>query len=229
MQDISPRKIWRWRSPQAGIPLNKHSRRRSISSVLLTGSLFALLVAVAQPVVPSALAADESSSALTVGENFPQRPLADQHGQPVTLGADTDLVLLSFSMSLSKSIHGALSEKDKTYLADHRTQYVSDIAKMPGIITLLFAGPKMRRYDFPIILNEDDEFGPLFPQEEEKITAIQLASDQTVESIEFFETFEEVEERYWTNAATDEASPAEEPTSEKESVSGSAEEATEAP
>jgi hypothetical protein len=117
---------------------------------------------------------------LAVGENFPVRPLTDQHENPVNLGSETELVLLSFDMALSKSMHGFLSEKEPDYLATHSTQYVSDIAKMPKIITFLFAGPKMRKYPFPIILNEADDFGPLFPQQEDKITAIKLDGEGTV-------------------------------------------------
>jgi hypothetical protein len=170
---------------------------RRLSAAFVSLSFLLALTAGPAQVLAEEAAAEGAAAPVAVGQAFPVRALEDQHGQPVKLGADTDLVLLSFNMELSKSIHGFLSEKDPDYLATHRTQYVSDIAKMPGIITFLFAGPKMRKYPFPIILNEADDFGPLFPQEEEKITAVSLDDKGAVASIAFFDSMEEVEQTYW--------------------------------
>ncbi len=158
---------------------------------------FLSLALLSNPATDSALADDPAP--LSTGQTFVERELADQHGNAVTLGANADLLLLSFNMSLSKSIHKFLEEKDPAYLAEHRTQYVTDIAKMPGIITFMFAGPKMRRYPFPIILNKDEDFGPQFPQQDKKITAIKLGEDHKVETIRYFATMEEVAKAYYEN------------------------------
>ena len=179
------------------------NRTRTLLSALSLASLTLFLPAHARA---------QGQGVLAAGQTFDTHQLADQHGEPVVLGEDVDLVLMSFEMSLSKSIHGYLEDKDPGFLASHRTHYVTDITKMPAIITFLFAGPKMRRYPFPIILTDDPEFGPGFPQEEGKITVIELTPEREVKAVGFYDGMPAIEQAYFAaeEAAdeTDEAAPA---------------------
>lgn len=135
---------------------------------------------------------EKAAPVLSVGEKFPDYNFQDPHEKPITIAPDTRLLLLSFEMELSKGIHTWLSEKDKNYLSKHNTQYIADITPMPAIISYLFGKPKMRKYEFPIMLADDSEFGPKFPKEEEKITVMQINQDKQIESISFYKDMNEI-------------------------------------
>lgn len=141
--------------------------------------------------------ADTSSTEVHPGSKLEQYEFEDQHGEKKTISAETKLLLMSFEMDLSKQIHEFLQNKEPDYLEKHNAQYVVDITPMPSIITWLFAGPKMRKYKFPILLADDDEFAPKYPKEPGKIAALKIDKDRTISSIKFFESMEEVDKAYF--------------------------------
>lgn len=141
--------------------------------------------------------AQVSNSMVHPGSTLEQYEFEDQHGEKKTISPDTNLLLMSFEMDLSKQIHGFLENKDPNYLEQHHAQYVVDITPMPSIITWLFAGPKMRKYKFPILLADDDEFAPKYPKEPGKIAALKIDKDRTISSIQFFDSMEEVDKTYF--------------------------------
>ncbi|MEX0596328.1 MAG: hypothetical protein WD512_07490, partial [Candidatus Paceibacterota bacterium] len=114
--------------------------------------------------------AEANKKVYQVGDYFEPYKLQTQHKVPHTMSPETKVVILSFEMSLSKEVHKALEKKDKNYLKDHQTEYVADISDMPDIITFLFAGPKMRGYDFPIIWAREDNFDLKYPKKKERLT-----------------------------------------------------------
>ena len=96
-------------------------------------------------------------------------------------------------MSVSKAMNLWLNEKDKNYLAENSTEYISDITEMPSIITWLFAGPKMRKYPFEILLADDEHFAPKYPIQEEKILVLDLDASKKVTAISYFENMDQIE------------------------------------
>ena len=111
--------------------------------------------------------------------------LEDQHGTLRTLQKDTEKVIVSFDMKLSKSFHNWLKEKESSYLADNKTEYIIDITGMPRIVTWLFAGPKMRKYGFRILLIKEKGFVDNFQKKEGTFTVITLDSDHKITNISF--------------------------------------------
>ena len=156
--------------------------------------------------------AEEVQKPIAAGDKFQGYALEDQHGVKHDLGADTRLVLVSFDMDLSKSVHAWLSTKEPNFLEQHNAEYVVDITEMPGLISYLFAKPKMRKYPFEILLADDVSFSPKFPKEESKLVVISLLPDKTIKEIRFLSSMEEVDKDYFqqpaelnvkvTNAAT---------------------------
>ena len=130
---------------------------------------------------------------LAVGEPMTTYSLADQHGNAHILQKDTRFVVLAFEMQLAKTLHQWLAKQDANYLTQHQTEYVADISGMPSIITMLFAGPKMRRYPFPIILADNPDFAGGFPQQTGKISLIQLDAEQVVSGIQYVATPDEIQ------------------------------------
>jgi hypothetical protein len=127
-----------------------------------------------------------------VGDFFEPYKLQTQHKKPHTMSSDTKVVILSFEMSLSKKVHQSLEKKKKDYLKKHHTEYIADISDMPDIITFLFAGPKMRGYDFPIIWARDDDFDLNYPQKKERLTVIELDDAGKIKNISFLKSIKEV-------------------------------------
>jgi hypothetical protein len=124
--------------------------------------------------------------------DFPAYTLADQHGKEHVLQPETRTVIMSFDMTLSKGINEWLSKKDADYLAEHQAEYVVDISPMPAVINKLFAGPKMRKYKFPIIQATANDFADDYPHEEGKISLFALTDDQSKATVTFVKTVGEL-------------------------------------
>lgn len=148
--------------------------------------------------ISTTYAEEQKVEQLKIGDKFQEYSLEDAHHNKHTLKPETKLVLISFEMDLSKSIHQWLAEKEPNFLEKNNTEYVADITDMPGIITWLFARPKMQRYPFTILLADDDNFAPKFPKEDEKILAVELEPSRKVKNISFFKDMKEVDAAYFS-------------------------------
>jgi len=162
--------------------MNKSTK---IASILL------LLTFFAQNVV-----AEPEADQLTVGQSFPIYKFEDPFGKPQVIKDDTKFVLISFEMELSKSMHTWLSEKDADFLEKHNVQYIADITEMPAIISYLFGKPKMRKYKFPILLADDENFEKRFPKEEGKFVVFKLGENKEIEDVTFFSDMESLSAKY---------------------------------
>ena len=92
-----------------------------------------------------------------IGQNFPTPVLPDQYDNFHQIGGDDQRVIVSFEKDISGAINDYLKTKPKGFLFDKRTKYVSDISPMPTVITNMFALPKMRDYDYPVLLIYDEK------------------------------------------------------------------------
>ncbi len=137
-------------------------------------------------------AEDETADLIKVNDVFDTYSLEDQFGEIQTLRKDTKTVIASFDMKLSKSFHKWLKIKEDSYLDDNKAEYIIDIRGMPKIITYLFAGPKMKKYGFPIRLIKEGEYGDEFPKQEKMFTVITLNADRTISDISFIDDFDEL-------------------------------------
>ncbi len=149
----------------------------------------------------AALAEDPPVKPLQVGDTVETYTLEDQHGEKHTLKDDTRHLLISGTMSVSKEMNTWLNEKDKNYLAQNSTEYISDITEMPALVTWLFAGPKMRKYPFEILLADDENFAPKYPLEEGKILMLDLDASKKVTGISYFENMDQIEKEKFSAAA----------------------------
>lgn len=148
--------------------------------------------------VSPVLAEDNKVEPIKVGDVFKPYKLEDAHHKKHTLKPETKLVLISFEMELSKGIHGWLANKEPDFLNKNKAEYVADITEMPGIITWLFARPKMQKYPFTILLADDEKFAPSFPREEEKILAIELDDNKVVKNLSFYKDMDAVSAAYFS-------------------------------
>jgi hypothetical protein len=128
-----------------------------------------------------------------VGKPFPSYTLEDQFGQTNTLSSETRFVIVASEKDISGKVNDWLKTKEPDYLAGLKTEYVSDIEPMPGIITSLFALPKMKRYPFKLLLATEKSFAATYPKQKGRIALFTLDANHVLTDLQFVETAAEIE------------------------------------
>ena len=127
-----------------------------------------------------------SRAELKIDQPFPGITLKDQFGDQHSIKKSDKLVLISFEREVSDAVHEFLNQQHKSFLPENNTRYISDISAMPGIITRMFALPKMREYNYTLMLNSKENFKERFNVQTMKLTVYKLNAG-TIESIEFID------------------------------------------
>ena len=138
-------------------------------------------------------AAGSMAEMAEIGKSFPSYTLEDQFGQTNTLSTDTRFVIVASEKDVSGKVNDWLKPKAPDYLAAHKTEYVSDIEPMPGIITTLFAMPKMKKYPFKLLLATEKSFAATYPKEKGRIALFVLDANQVLTDVRFVESPAEIE------------------------------------
>uniref|UniRef100_A4XNH2 FAD/FMN-containing dehydrogenase n=1 Tax=Ectopseudomonas mendocina (strain ymp) TaxID=399739 RepID=A4XNH2_ECTM1 len=112
--------------------------------------------------------------ALEPGERLAPWTLLDQHDVPYTLNDETRILLVARDMAGAKLVSAALEGKPKGYLEERQAVFLADISRMPGVIASLFALPKMRDYNYRILLDRDARIAPRYPAGEGEVLWLQL-------------------------------------------------------
>jgi hypothetical protein len=149
------------------------------------------LAAIALAALPLARAAhpgEEPPAPLSVGDRLPAFQLDDQHGRPGQVDASVRLLLFAADMDAGGLVDDAL-EGDASLrdLAARGAVFVSDIHRMPALVTRLFALPSMRRRPYRMLL--DREPGPTLriPRREGQVTLLALES-LTIRRVDYADT-----------------------------------------
>ena len=117
----------------------------------------------------SAIAADGATApTLQVGDPFPEWELTDQFDDPHRLPGDaTKAIVFSRSKQADESLAPVLESLAGERLASGEVVYLSDISRMPGLISSLFALPSLRDRDYPVVLiREEGVSTPLVTRED---------------------------------------------------------------
>lgn len=125
--------------------------------------------------------------ALEPGERLAPWTLLDQHDVPYTLNDETRILLVARDMDGAKLVNAALEGKPKGYLDERQAVFLADISRMPRIIASLFALPKMRDYNYRILLDRDARIAPRYPAGEGEVLWLQLEDGKLVEQKVFRE------------------------------------------
>jgi hypothetical protein len=155
---------------------------------------FAACLAFAAAAAP--LRAEEAQPApWSVGERIEAFELPDQHGAPGRVDEGVRILLFAADMDAGDLVNGALeAEPSLCDLAARGAVFVSDIHRMPAVITRLFALPSMRRRPYRMLL--DREPGPTLriPRREGRVTWVELDA-LAVRRIDFVASREALAER----------------------------------
>ncbi|MDR8016673.1 FAD/FMN-containing dehydrogenase [Ectopseudomonas guguanensis] len=125
--------------------------------------------------------------ALESGERLAPWTLLDQHDVPYTLNDRTRILLVARDMAGAKLVNAALEGKPKGYLEERQAVFLADISRMPGVIASLFALPKMRDYNYRILLDRDARIAPRYPAGEGEVLWLQLEDGRLLEQRVFRE------------------------------------------
>ncbi|MBJ7545803.1 FAD/FMN-containing dehydrogenase [Pseudomonas sp. OA3] len=125
--------------------------------------------------------------ALEPGERLAPWTLLDQHDVPYTLNDETRILLVARDMDGAKLVDAALEGKPKGYLDERQAVFLADISRMPSVIASLFALPKMRDYNYRVLLDHDARIAPRYPAGEGEVLWLQLEDGKLVEQRVFRE------------------------------------------
>lgn len=129
---------------------------------------FAATLLMAVPALTVNAMADEATkaAAIEIGDPFPSWKLDDQHEKTHQLPGDsTEAIVFSRSKQADESLSPVLEEVVGERLIGGEVVYLSDISRMPGLISRLFALPALRDRDYPVVLiREEGMSDPLVTQ-----------------------------------------------------------------
>lgn len=98
----------------------------------------------------------------------------DQWDKPLNISNTTEWVLFSHHKAGNEWVKNAIEALKLEPLRQHNLTYVADISKMPGLVTTLFALPKMRDYSFRIAIADEPEHTQDWPRQEDQLSLIGL-------------------------------------------------------
>tara|TARA_Y100001951_G_scaffold68849_1_gene55784 strand:- start:6193 stop:6663 length:471 start_codon:yes stop_codon:yes gene_type:complete len=119
--------------------------------------------------------------AMEPGERLAPWTLLDQFDAPYTLNDETHILLVARDMDGAKLVNAALEGQPKGYLEQRQAVFLADISRMPSVIATLFALPKMRDYNYRILLDRNARIAPRYPASEGEVLWLQLEDGQLVE------------------------------------------------
>ena len=107
--------------------------------------------------------------------------LSDQFGKEHNLTQIPKLLICSFGKESGKLISDYFNEKGSDYLESNDIKLMADIAGVPSLLRKTIIVPKMKKYDFQILLSTDSEFSNNFPKKENSLTVLKLEGDKVAE------------------------------------------------
>ncbi len=139
-------------------------------TALVLAAVFALFMpgpAVAEPLV--------------VGDTLAPLTLEDQHGATRSIDGGTALVLFTRDMDAGEIVRDVLADDGIARLQTANAVYVADISGMPSLVFKLFAGPKLRKRPYPMVLDRDGGPTAAFPATEGRVTVMKLQGLKVIE------------------------------------------------
>lgn len=121
---------------------------------------------------------------LAAGANLTGLKIESQFDEALTLNSDTKYIFFTSDKAASNLMHESITES-KFDLNKQPVLYISDISKMPSMITKMFAIPKMKKYSYKMGLDRTGDITKQWPRKEGQIAKLTLEKE-IVKSIEFY-------------------------------------------
>jgi hypothetical protein len=125
-----------------------------------------------------------TAAVLQPGDALPAINLKDQHEKAVAIPADTKLIFFAAEMDGSRLMTNALATLPGTSLKDKNAVYIADISAMPGLISSVFAMPKMQKEAYRVALSKDGKETASLPRKPGAVTVLKLDAGK-VSAVDF--------------------------------------------
>jgi len=126
------------------------------------------------------------SNSFDVNSNIGSFELVDQFEKKQIVNADVKTIIFSAEKDTSAGLNEFLSSKEKGFLEKNNAVFIADISGMPSIISYLFALPKMKKYNYNVLLIEEKD-DTRFLKQEEKLTVYKLENG-VITSVQYIDT-----------------------------------------
>jgi len=113
------------------------------------------------------------ANSFNLNSNIGSFELSDQFEKKHTVNSDIETIVFSTEKDTSAALNEFLATKEKGFLEVNKTAFIADISGMPSIISYMFALPKMKKYNYNVLLIEE-EGDKRFLKEEGKLTVYKL-------------------------------------------------------
>jgi hypothetical protein len=133
---------------------------------------------------PLVVNAEEDIQFYAVGDTIEPITLQDQHDKTHTVDGSTKLILFTTGMKGGKVVRKAIENEAPDYLAKRNAIFISNISGMPGFVAKTFALPKMKKYEYSIVLDKEGDVTEKFPSQDNSSTIVQL-DNLKIKSISF--------------------------------------------
>jgi len=120
------------------------------------------------------LATPALADKLLAGDTLTGFQLPDQYGNQHKITEMPKTLILTFQKNTGALVNGFLKKQDKSFLKQNDALYIADIARMPTLITNMFALPKMKKYEHTVLLAYDDDFQAPYPMKDRNATVLHL-------------------------------------------------------
>jgi len=162
----------------------------------LTKKLIALLYTLLVFTLPSLSQSDydkEGNSMIEQNTTISPFTLDDQFGKTHTIDKMPRLLICSFGKETGQLISSYFNTKLEEYLALHDIKLMADVSGIPSLLRKTIILPKMKKYNFEILLSTESKFSKNFPRQEDKLTVLKI-QDHTVIDILFVADEKELKE-----------------------------------
>lgn len=132
-----------------------------------------------------------AAAVLQPGDALPPIALKDQHEKALAIARDTKLIFFTAEMGGSRLMTKALAALPPTVLKDRNAVYIADISDMPGLVSNIFAVPKMQREAYPVGLIRDAKDGTILPRRPGAVTVLRMDNGK-ISAIEFAQDVQQI-------------------------------------
>lgn len=113
---------------------------------------------------------------LQEGSALPTLSLKDQHEKPAEIPSDTRQILFAADNAGAELVTTLLDAKPGNWLQESQRVYLADIHKMPGLISRMFALPKLREKPYKIVLGREESDLAAWPRQKGCVTLIPVTA-----------------------------------------------------
>jgi len=104
--------------------------------------------------------------------------LNDQFGDEHKVEQMPRLLICSFGKETGKLISSYFNAQSSDYLETHNIRLMADVSGVPSLLRKTIIIPKMKKYNFKILLSTDSDFSKQFPTEDNKLTVLKIDNNE---------------------------------------------------